>query len=429
MRGGGSDVEKSALWFAVGVGVAAVVFAPHPKPGRRPRALTSGQLPSRDLAPDEQELGLAPKTLMSVTSKPVSDPLTASSSTSTVDAPIESIEAAEYMPEVSQAGPEHERPARNLRAANGRAEAPVLRAVIAEEEPEEEPLPRVEARSAAGNFAGLALVLPRGAVDLEEQSRQRQPGQGAFNMCGSSTTELALATFARRIRPQLPPSREPVFIDRDDDRYNIPLADNAFAPLPAQSGINAAVWVVLAVVLCLAAAVAYNLYDSRQQWAAIHDGLQQASQTQTYQSEQARQLDQRAWVGLAQTSLRPITETGGGFTVRIQNSGKTPASSVRVASIIELQKLDELTDVPASEERPQAEAGVLMPGGVVSVPVWFQSSPEAIEDLLAGKVRAVNYVTVTYTDIFKQQHTTRACFYWYGTLRTVQSCERFNSAD
>ena len=298
MRGGGSDVEKSALWFAVGVGVAAAVFAPHPKPGRRPRALTGGLLPSRDSAPHEQEFGLAPKTLMSVTSKPVSDPLTPSSSTSTVEAPVESAEAAEYLPEVSQAGPEHERAARNLRASNARAEAPVLRAVIAEEEPEEEPLLRAETR-AAGNSSGLALVLPRGAVDLEEQSRKRQPGQGAFNMCSSSTTELALATFARRIRPQLPPAREPVFIDRDDDTYNIPLADNAFAPLPAPSGINAAVWVVLAVVLCLAAAVAYNMYDSRQQWAAIHDGLQQASQTQTYQSEQARQLDQRAWVGLA----------------------------------------------------------------------------------------------------------------------------------
>lgn len=369
---------------------------------------------------------------MSVT-KSISDQLPPSPDpTIEIEEPPQDVQQAEYLPMVSvlaQAAAQSGRNGRRTPANGPRQEVkdgPVIRTVLADENAE--PADETTRNNGRGNAnsAGLALVLPRGAMHLEEQARARR-AESVFNMGGSSTTELALASFTRRPLPQLPASREPIFAEPGG--YNIPLADSAFAPLPGSNGINLASWIVVVVLLCLSVAVGYYIYDSRQQWAAINDGMTRASQNQTFLAEQAKQLDQRAWVGLSQTSLRPMSDTRGGFTVKIQNTGKTPASSVRVASIIQMQGLDELTDVPASEERPQAEAGVLMPGGSFSVPVWFESSPEAIDDLMQGKVRAVNYLTVTYTDIFKQTHTTRACFYWYGTLHSVQPCERFNSAD
>jgi hypothetical protein len=99
--------------------------------------------------------------------------------------------------------------------------------------------------------------------------------------------------------------------------------------------------------------------------------------------------DQRAWVGLTEATVQPLTGDGGGFTIRLQNTGKTPALDVQVAAAITLEDMEQSFGPRAPNPARGNSAGTLMPGSGYSTDVWFKTSPETMSSLTHDQMRVV----------------------------------------
>jgi len=141
------------------------------------------------------------------------------------------------------------------------------------------------------------------------------------------------------------------------------------------------------------------------------------------------QADQRAWVGLAEATAQPLTADGGGFSIKLQNTGKTPALDVQVSDIVTIEEI--AAAVSAREPTPASEnsAGSMMPGASYTTDVWFKTSPDALYGLAHDQLRAVNFVRINYKDINHGSHVTKICFYWRSSLSRVKPCDSYNEAN
>ncbi len=135
---------------------------------------------------------------------------------------------------------------------------------------------------------------------------------------------------------------------------------------------------------------------------------------------------QRAWVGLADASAQPLTNNGGGFTIKLQNTGQTPALDLQIAGAVRVEGMDEPGEPPELTTSAHNPAGTLIPGAAYTTDVWFQASAEAVSGLARDQLRAVTFLRVTYQDVFLRPHETKVCFYWHKSLPAVQSCDRYN---
>jgi hypothetical protein len=146
-------------------------------------------------------------------------------------------------------------------------------------------------------------------------------------------------------------------------------------------------------------------------------------------AEERMGADQRPWVGLIRPTVYPLGKQGGGFAVKLQNFGKTPAVSIFITDSVRLENLVDLSGMPEAADSHPVAVGTLMPYDRFDTDVWFKSSPEGLASLAQGKVRAVNYALIVYEDMFHRRHTTQSCFYWRAGLSAPLPCERFNSAE
>ncbi len=175
---------------------------------------------------------------------------------------------------------------------------------------------------------------------------------------------------------------------------------------------NLALWLAVAgIVLTLAAGVFFGLRLHRLETLVANDSA-------------ARLDEQRAWVGLAEAKPLPLTAEGGGFEIRLQNTGKTPAFDVKVANVCRFVAANEPLAPPAADSA--ISAGNLIPSASYLTDVWFSPPSGNADAFQSGDLRAVDLVLVSYKDIFQQQHTSKICFYWYGRLSNVRACDAYN---
>jgi len=155
--------------------------------------------------------------------------------------------------------------------------------------------------------------------------------------------------------------------------------------------------------------------------------VQRDSQTAALASQQLFRTEERAWVGMVDAVPLPLRNDGGGFTVRIQNTGRTPAFNMQFSAAITLAGSEPLTE----SEGPAAvtQLGTLLPGAAYATDVLFRTSPEAMGALVKHQQRAVGWLRMTYFDEFKNPHFTRSCFYWYPDLKSTKPCEAFNETN
>jgi hypothetical protein len=122
----------------------------------------------------------------------------------------------------------------------------------------------------------------------------------------------------------------------------------------------------------------------------------------------------------------PLLPNGGGFTVKVQNTGMTPAFDVQLSAVITFAD----SEKPSETETPNLGAvtplGTLLPGAAYTTDVWFRTSPEAVRGILDHQQRAVGFLWISYTDVFKTPHSSRTCFFWNPDLKSVKPCETFN---
>jgi hypothetical protein len=149
---------------------------------------------------------------------------------------------------------------------------------------------------------------------------------------------------------------------------------------------------------------------------------QHANQSAALGSQQLLRTEQRAWVGMMDAVALPLRPDGGGFAVKVQNTGKTPAFDVQFSAMIIFSDSEKLGGAEAPNQGVVTPLGTLLPGAAYTTNVLFRTSPEAVRALVNHEQRAVGWIWMSYTDVFKTPHASRNCFY----LSSVQPCETFN---
>jgi hypothetical protein len=256
----------------------------------------------------------------------------------------------------------------------------------------------------------------------EPQPSQRSGSTTALYFPGSS-----LGSGAGTEKQSEP---EPPEHDSSDARNNSDASWTApqTSPVPASwySRPKVTDWITAASAALLLAALVYFGVGLQKQFRTTAAQAVTASQNAALMAQAAARTDQRAWVGLIDATVLPLTSTGGGFTVRLQNTGKTPALDMKLSAVIKLDDIERSSDDEDPTTGVLSPAGTLMPGATFATDVRFQTSPVAVAGLANNQNRAVSYLFLTYKDVFQQSHLTKVCFYWHGSLHRVNSCDKFN---
>jgi len=136
--------------------------------------------------------------------------------------------------------------------------------------------------------------------------------------------------------------------------------------------------------------------------------------------------DQRPWIGLTEATIQPLRRTGGGFAIKLQNTGKTPAVDLHISAAVRVEDIGQAADQQATNPASDDSAGTLMPGAAYTTDVWFKTSPDVIPRLARNELRVVTFVSVTYKDGHEGLHATKICFYWNSSMSRVKLCDGYN---
>jgi len=184
-------------------------------------------------------------------------------------------------------------------------------------------------------------------------------------------------------------------------------------------------WITAATAMILTVAVTYFGIDFQKQMKNVTAQLTQSEITMRAVQERVRG-DERAWVGLTETVVHPLTSNGGGFTIKLQNTGKTPALDLQISDVITMEDGDPSGQLQEPDITARNSAGTLMPGAVYTTEVWFNTSSDAMSRLTHDELSAVNFVRLTYQDVFQRTHTTKVCSYWRSSMPGVKPCNGYN---
>jgi hypothetical protein len=189
--------------------------------------------------------------------------------------------------------------------------------------------------------------------------------------------------------------------------------------------LRATDYIIAVVAVMVVVVVAYISVAFRRLTNNMTAQLDQSVATMQELRQEVR-VDQRAWIGLTEATIQPLTSDGGGFTIKLQNTGKTPALDVQVAAAITLEDIAQPLGPRAPNPAGGSSAGTMMPGSGYTTDVWFRTSPETLSSLAHEETRVVNLVLVTYKDVFQAPHSSTICFYWHSSVSRVMPCDSYN---
>ena len=193
---------------------------------------------------------------------------------------------------------------------------------------------------------------------------------------------------------------------------------------PTWYRFKAAEHITLAVAVVAVAAGTFSAvaFQKAQQLAA------QLTQFEAALKDVRAQIraDQRPWIGLTEATVQPLTRNGGGFNIKLQNTGKTPAVDLRISAAVRVEDIAQAADPQALDPVSGDSAGTLMPGAAYATDIWFKTSPGAMSALARDELRVVNFVRVNYKDVDGGLHATKICFYWNSSLSRVKPCDGYN---
>jgi len=186
-------------------------------------------------------------------------------------------------------------------------------------------------------------------------------------------------------------------------------------------------WIMAASVLVIAISCLYGAVMLRRQSAGPSNGALASKYAAT--AQMILHMDQRPWVGLLRATPHPLDAAGGGITIQISNTGKSPALNVRIRQVIRVVESDEEPDTRGVETAPMQAAGMLMPGAEFTTKAWLRISPSMVVAIRTGKARSVSVLLVTYDDIYQQSHSTEQCFFWQAGQELLSPCQGQDRAD
>ncbi len=153
-------------------------------------------------------------------------------------------------------------------------------------------------------------------------------------------------------------------------------------------------------------------------------------------------LEQRAWVGKSEASGSGFTVgSKAAITIRLTNSGRTPAEKLRTlvdgGSIKkgESFKIFYPESANAAFVSPPGKAifseGTIQPQSsqTISVPMNPTITQRHLDVIRDGSFIVYGFGKITYDDIFGHHHLTTFCVFLQPDLSTVADCDIYNYAD
>lgn len=151
--------------------------------------------------------------------------------------------------------------------------------------------------------------------------------------------------------------------------------------------------------------------------------------------EKTLKVDQRAWLTIRQSMLNSMLAVGENpsFYMRVQNSGKSPAMKVR--SRVTFGIFESLPDGPIPPEHQiagEVSSSLIAPGEYMRRPGELPTplTVETMEKLKIKQLSVFTYGTISYSDIFDNEHRTIFCFFLPDISKTdLSPCQKWNEAD
>ena len=163
--------------------------------------------------------------------------------------------------------------------------------------------------------------------------------------------------------------------------------------------------------------------------AAVEQGLTRESLTE---SREALEISQRARVGVERLENLTLTEGEKPISVRLKNSGNTPASEVHAVIGWRLQEMPLPEDFPIVAEGKVEPAPISLPAGH-GVTIFASPPPHltalGAERIRDGAVRLYMFGRITYRDVFGRRRETRFCALHEKTTEFWTFCPFGNWAD
>lgn len=197
--------------------------------------------------------------------------------------------------------------------------------------------------------------------------------------------------------------------------------------MPGPKSLTAVNWITAVCLLVIAISSLYGVVMIRR-WSA-GPSIGELTSKYAATTREMLHMDQRPWVGLSRATLHPLDAAGGGITIQISNTGKSPALNVRIQHVIRVVEYDEEPDRTVVDTAPVQAAGMLMPGSEFNANGWLRTSPAMVEAIRSGKARPVSVLLVTYDDIYQQSHSTQQCFFWRAGQDLLLPCKGQDRAD
>jgi hypothetical protein len=162
------------------------------------------------------------------------------------------------------------------------------------------------------------------------------------------------------------------------------------------------------------------------------------SETGLAHTQESLRLDQRAWVGIKDWGPPNFDfATFGEISLRISNSGRTPALDVRSRVYNQVSRSevppppeDYDTNIPPGAPR-NTSLMLINPGQVIEISgrALGASSKAGLEDLRQQRQFVFFRALILYKDIFGQEHTTTYCAVLQPDLRSFVLCGEGYSAN
>jgi hypothetical protein len=144
-------------------------------------------------------------------------------------------------------------------------------------------------------------------------------------------------------------------------------------------------------------------------------------------STAASRNDQRAWLGLDTVTGRPELNATFTMTVKIRNTGRSPAKNVFVSNIYEVVKATDRINFGL--ERDPHSLGLVQPNatpGFIVDPSHGKLVDQRTLDVL-NRDRVYLHGTITYIDVFGRHHWTTYCAYFVNNAPEWGNCEQHNN--
>jgi hypothetical protein len=187
------------------------------------------------------------------------------------------------------------------------------------------------------------------------------------------------------------------------------------------------VWVIAASCVILVAGMVYqNIQLTRQQQALSQ--LATATSKLDARISENRILEQRPWVTISELVPQPLSTAPGAFSFSLQNGGKSPASSVKIAASAKLIDVADASSIPAIES-VNRNAGTLFPGSQYRTVVDFHPAQEVFVALFRRQGKLEIHVNVSYEDALHTPHVTQSCWLWQPVLRRMDPCSGFDTVN